>query len=73
MNPLYKYIGVGLQKISEQESIYYIDAGGCFDDEAATTFSDQWHFSDPGQELLAGCIYEGLLPVLEETAALRSQ
>ncbi len=66
MNPLYNYIGAGLQKISEQEEIYYIDAGGCFDDESATTFSDLWHFSDPGQELLAGCIYEGLLPVLED-------
>lgn len=66
MISVYKYIGVGLEKIEGREGIYYIDAGGCFDDESATTFSDQWHFSDPGQELLAECMYDGLLPVLVE-------
>ena len=66
--PLYKYIGAGLLKMNERGEVYYIDAAGCFDEESETTFSDQWHFSDPAQELLAGCIYEGLLPVLQQSS-----
>lgn len=66
MNSVYKYIGVGLEKIGKQEGVYYIDAGGCFDEETVTTFSDQWHFSDPGQQLFAECIYTDLLLILEE-------
>jgi len=64
--PHYKYIGAGLQKIADGENVYYIDAAGCFENESETTFSDQWHFSDPGQELLAECIYSGLLPIIKK-------
>ncbi|MGH7851349.1 MAG: hypothetical protein ACREOP_13710, partial [Thermodesulfobacteriota bacterium] len=46
--------------------IYYIDAAYCFDDETATTFNDQWHFSDPGHKLLAERIYTGLVPIMHE-------
>jgi lysophospholipase L1-like esterase len=64
---LYRYIGEGFKKVAEPDSAYYIDAAGCFDNETSTIFSDQWHFSDPGHELLAECIYRDLLPILKET------
>ncbi len=64
--PLYNYIGHALEKMAETEGIYYIDAADCFENETATTFNDQWHFSDPGHRLLAEKIYSGLNPVLQK-------
>ena len=63
---LYEYVGEGLNKLSISENSYYIDAAGCFDDEKETTFSDQWHFSDPAQKLLTECIYDDLLLILKK-------
>ena len=66
ITPLYKHIGKALEKMAKAGEIYYIDAANCFEDETATTFNDQWHFSDPGQELLAERIYTGLVPIMNE-------
>jgi lysophospholipase L1-like esterase len=64
--PLYKHIGKMLEEMAKAGEIYYIDAADCFDDETATTFNDQWHFSDPGHKLLAVRIHAGLIPILSE-------
>lgn len=66
ITPLYKHIGKVLEEMAKAGEIYYIDAADCFDNETATTFNDQWHFSDPGHNLLAGRIHAGLVPILSE-------
>lgn len=66
ITPLYKHIGKVLEGMAKAGEIYYIDAAYCFDDETATTFNDQWHFSDPGHKLLAERIHAGLVPILSE-------
>lgn len=71
--PHYNHIGDTLEKMSRTGEIYYIDAGQCFNRETATTFNDQWHFSDPGHELLARKIYAGLSPVLDEITAKKKE
>ncbi len=67
ITPLYKHIGKMLEEMAKADEIYYIDAGNCFEDETATTFNDQWHFSDPGQKLLAETMHAGLVPILSDT------
>ena len=67
ITPLYKHIGKVLEEMAKAGEIYYIDAGNCFEDETATTFNDQWHFSDPGQKLLAETMHAGLVPILSDT------
>jgi len=66
ITPLYNHIGKALEKMAKTGEIYYIDAADCFENETATTFNDQWHFSDPGHQLLAEKIYSGLIPVLQK-------
>ncbi len=66
ITPLYKHIGKVLEEMAKAGEIYYIDAAYCFGDETATTFNDQWHFSDPGHKLLAERIHAGLVPILSE-------
>ena len=66
ITPLYNHMGKALQKLAGSGEIYYIDAASCFDEETATTFNDQWHFSDPGHKLLAERMYQGLVPILNE-------
>jgi lysophospholipase L1-like esterase len=66
ITPLYKHIGKMLEEMAKAGESYYIDAADCFGDETATTFNDQWHFSDPGHKLLAGRIHAGLVPILSE-------
>jgi hypothetical protein len=55
----------GLTKIAGHESAYFIDCSTAFDNEVETVFSDQWHFADNGQRLLANCIQTGLEPLLQ--------
>jgi lysophospholipase L1-like esterase len=66
ITPLYKHIGKVLEEMAKAGEIYYIDAADCFQDETATTFNDQWHFSDPGHKLLAERIHAGLAPIMNE-------
>ncbi|MEW6143634.1 MAG: SGNH/GDSL hydrolase family protein [Thermodesulfobacteriota bacterium] len=69
VTPLYNHIGKALEEMAKRDGIYYIDAADCFAGEMATTFNDQWHFSDPVHELLAERIYTGLAPVLNKITA----
>lgn len=54
----------GLQVISSQANIQVLDASRLFDSEPETTFTDMWHFSDPGHEMLARAIAQQLAPLL---------
>jgi hypothetical protein len=41
-----------------------VDCSSALSGETATTFTDIWHFADPGHHLLAECLEAGLEPVL---------
>jgi GDSL-like Lipase/Acylhydrolase family len=42
----------GLIKLTIPKKVVLIDCSGVFDDEITTTFTDIWHFTDPGHALL---------------------
>lgn len=54
-----------LSKIASAEGAHFIDCSRIFDDEPYTTVADIWHFSDPGHELLAQRLADGLAPILD--------
>ena len=55
----------------EDERTRFVDCSDAFSGEAATTFTDIWHFADPGHRLLSRCLAEGLVPMVREVVARR--
>lgn len=43
----------------------FLDTSRAFDSEQATTFTDQWHFSDPGHAVLGKALAQAVIPLLE--------
>lgn len=65
--PHYEAMKQGLRAMVREESMFaFSDCSGVFDNETATTFADQWHFSDPGHELLAQNLSFALVPLLRK-------
>jgi len=48
--------------------MYFIDCSRAFDEETATVFTDMWHFSDPGHEILARALADPLARILRPLA-----
>jgi len=69
----YARIGAGLRELAQQEGTAFIDCSGVFDAERATTFTDLWHFPDPGHALLADRLAPALLPMLASRPAPPSE
>jgi len=61
----------GLEIIRSQSDVQILDASRLFDDEPQTTFTDMWHFADPGHALLADAIAARLIPLLLAEDAAR--
>jgi lysophospholipase L1-like esterase len=59
----YARIRNGLQELAKGDGTSFIDCSGVFDGERATTFTDLWHFPDPGHALLADRLAPALLEV----------
>jgi hypothetical protein len=59
----YARIRAGLQDLAK-DGASFIDCSDVFDGERATTFTDLWHFPDPGHALLADHLAAALLEVL---------
>ena len=57
-------VRAGLGIITSQTNLEVLDASRLFEDERETTFTDLWHFSDPGHALLADAIAERLVPLI---------
>jgi lysophospholipase L1-like esterase len=55
----------GLKGLATEAGAYALDCSNAFSAESATTFTDVWHFADPGHRLLAECLSRGLAPVLD--------
>jgi hypothetical protein len=65
----YPQVRDGLRRLAGPKGAYFVDCSGALDGETATSFADIWHFPDPGHELLAECLANGLLPILARRAA----
>ena len=61
----YADIRQGLLELAQQPHVAYVDASRLFNDETATTFTDIWHFSDVGHEMLA----QSMLDVIQKLLA----
>jgi len=61
----------GLRGLEDAQGTRFVDCSDAFSGEAATTFTDVWHFADPGHRLLSRCLAEGLVPMVRETVARR--
>lgn len=61
----YARIRSGLQELARDDGTSFVDCSGVFDGERATTFTDLWHFPDPGHTLVADRLAPALLEVLD--------
>ena len=64
----YARMRAGLRELAEAPAVSFVDCSGAFDGERATTFTDLWHFPDPGHALLADRLAPALLDVLRRPA-----
>lgn len=64
----YPLMRAGLSQLALSGDASFIDCSGALDGESATTFTDIWHFPDPGHALLADCLARGLAPIVAGTA-----
>jgi GDSL-like Lipase/Acylhydrolase family len=60
----YPLMRAGLSQLALSGEASFIDCSGALDGETATTFTDIWHFPDPGHALLADCLARGLAPIV---------
>ena len=61
----YPRMRTGLGGLASHPGTAVVDCSDAFSAERATTFTDIWHFADPGHRLLAECLAAGLQPVLD--------
>ena len=64
----YERMRAGLRELAGADGVSFIDCSDVFDAERATTFTDLWHFPDPGHALLADRLAPALLDVLRRPA-----
>jgi len=60
----YEHMRVGLRGLEDDRGTRFVDCSDAFSRERATTFTDIWHFADPGHRLLGACLADGLVPML---------
>ena len=60
----YARMKTGLEALAQADGVSFVDCSGVFDAERATTFTDLWHFPDPGHALLADRLAPALLEIL---------
>ncbi len=63
----------GMRAMAKEGDVIWIDSSDALNGETKTTFSDQWHFSDPGHGLLAERLAEGLEPVIRSVVEKRAR
>ena len=68
----YAWMRVGLRGLEDDRGTRFVDCSDAFSRERATTFTDIWHFGDPGHRLLGRCLADGLVPMLLELRERRT-
>jgi hypothetical protein len=56
----------GLVAVSDDKTTFFHDCSAVFADIKETTFTDLWHFTDPGHEVFAQCASAAVLQVREK-------
>ena len=56
----------GVERLCRDGRARCADTSGAFDAETATTFTDAWHFADPGHELLANALLSPVAQLLAQ-------
>jgi len=60
----YDAIRFSIAGMSRQKHMHFLDTSRIFDHEEATTFTDIWHFSDPGHQILGETIANKIATIL---------
>src|SRR3989344_1424758 len=60
----YATISTALASLADNQSVYFLDASALFANETHTTFTDMWHFADPGHYLLGQAIFAKVQAIL---------
>lgn len=60
----YKQVIQKLSRLADEKTSFFIDCSESLSMETATTFTDLWHFSDPGHKLLADCYQQQLYVII---------
>ena len=55
-----------LARLARSPGVYFIDCSRALSRETVTTFTDVWHFSDPGHAMLADALANPLLDILRD-------
>jgi lysophospholipase L1-like esterase len=71
LSKYYELIKKELESLVEN-NVYFIDCSNVLSDEKATTFSDLWHFSDFGHDLLGKYIADKLIYILNHCCQART-
>ncbi len=69
----YTQMRAGLRGLEDERGTRFVDCSDAFSNEAATTFTDIWHFADPGHRLLGRCLADGIVPMLVDGRAQRAR
>jgi lysophospholipase L1-like esterase len=60
----YARMRVELRGLEDESGTRFVDCSDALAGETPTTFTDIWHFADPGHRLLGRCLADGLAPVV---------
>ena len=63
--PYYEKMRCGLRSLEDNRQAYFVDCSKIFDQETATTFTDIWHFTDPGHQMVAEYLAEKLSGIIK--------
>jgi len=64
--PFYENTKQELKLLDDGKESFFIDCSGVFNDEQCTTFTDLWHFSDPGHLLVAKIFSNKLFKIINK-------
>jgi hypothetical protein len=64
--PFYENTKQELKLLDDGKESFFIDCSGVFNDEQCTTFTDLWHFSDPGHLLVAEIFFNKLFRIINK-------
>lgn len=69
----YARMRVELRGLEDESGTRFVDCSDALAGEKATTFTDIWHFADPGHRLLGRCLADGLAPVVGAVRGVRRE
>lgn len=62
--PFYEKMVLGLRDLDDGRQAFFVDCSHLFDNEKQTTFTDVWHFTDPGHQIVAAHLAAHLADII---------